>query len=107
MPDVDLRLAPVTHAVARDAVMRWHYSQRLQAILNDRFGVWEDGRFVGVVLFSNGNNNVGKPFGLGRDECCELARVALGLHRTPTSRIVAIAVRLMRARRPVMKVIVS
>lgn len=105
---IDLRLAPCSHTVARDAVTRWHYSGGMGRTSSDRYEVREDGEFVGVVVFSNGSNcNIGKPYGLGHGEVRELIRVALGPHRTPTSRIVAIALRLLRAARPALRLVVS
>jgi hypothetical protein len=64
--------------------------------------------FVGVVLFSRGaNNNMLRPFGLLPPEGCELVRVALRSHVSPVSRIVAIAIRLLRKKCPGLRLIVS
>jgi hypothetical protein len=73
-----------------------------------RVGVWEDDRFIGCVLFSRGAcSALGKPYGLDMVEVCELTRVALALHRTPTSRIVAIALRMLRKHCPGLRLVVS
>jgi len=73
-----------------------------------RVGVWEDGRFVGAVIFSRGaNNNIGSPFGLPQTEVVELTRVALAQHRAPVSRIVAVAVRLLKRQSPGLRLLVS
>lgn len=43
-------------------------------------GCWEDGRFIGVAIFSRcTNRNMGGPFGLETTEICELTRIALGI----------------------------
>lgn len=61
-----------------------------------KIGVWEEGKFIGTVLFSRGaNNNIGSPYSLRCTEVCELTRVALNAHATPVSRIVAIAIKML------------
>lgn len=73
-----------------------------------KIGVWESKQFVGAVLFSRGsNNNLGKPYGLKLTEICELTRIALSVHKTPVSRIISIAVRLLKKRSPGLRLIVS
>ena len=51
--------------------------------------------------------NIGTPFGLEQTAVCELVRVALGHHIMPTSRIVAIAIRMLRKASPGLRLIVS
>jgi hypothetical protein len=71
-------------------------------------GVWEDGAFVGVVLFARGASpQLGTQFGLAQTECCELVRIALRAHRTPVTRIVRFALQLLRKRSPGIKLVVS
>jgi hypothetical protein len=73
-----------------------------------KVGVWEDERFVGVVIFSLGaNQHLGKAFGLTMFQCCELTRVALNDHQTPVSRILSIALKMLRKQSPGVKVVVS
>lgn len=73
-----------------------------------KVGVWEDRRFVGCVLFSRGaSSHLGEPYGLATTAVCELTRVALGAHATHTSRIVAIALRLLKRRAPGLRLCVS
>jgi hypothetical protein len=50
---------------------------------------------------------MGVPFGLRVTEVCELSRVALGQHRAPTSRVVAIALRFLKARALSLRLCVS
>jgi len=92
-----LRVEWCSFAGARYAVTRWHYSRVMPAGKSVKIGAWEDGRFIGAVIFGHGaNNNIGSPYGLEQTEVCELVRVALDTHKTPTSRIVAIAMRMLR-----------
>lgn len=73
-----------------------------------KLGVWENQKFIGCVIFSRGaNNNIGKPFGLKQTEICELVRIALKTHVTPVTRIVSIAIKMLRKQSPGLKLIVS
>jgi len=103
-----LKLDWCSHEAAKYAVEHWHYSKSLPTPPVVKVGVWEDGRYIGAVLFSRGaNNNLGSPYGLGATEVCELTRVALDKHDTPTSRIVAVALRMMRKLAPGLRLCVS
>ena len=103
-----LHLAFCSHEAARYAVTRWHYSRSLPASKLVKVGVWEGRAFIGVVIFSRGAaHNIGRPFGLKQTECVELTRVALREHRAPVSRIMAVAVRLLQASSPGLKLLVS
>lgn len=105
---VDLKLGWCSYPAARHAVIRWHYSHRMPVGKIVRVGAWEDGRFIGCVIFGRGaTNSIGKPYGLSQTQICELVRVALDQHATPTSRIVAIALKLLRQRCPGLRLIVS
>jgi hypothetical protein len=71
-------------------------------------GVWEDGQFIGAVLFSRGaSQNLLRPYGLSQTEGCELTRVALRAHKAPVSRIVAIALKFLKKRAPALRLVVS
>lgn len=103
-----LRLAWCSHDAARFACSAYHYSRTMPAGKAVRVGVWEFERFVGAVLFSRGNTpHIGRPFGLPQWEVCELTRVALAEHQTRTSRIVAIALRMLRRLCPGLRLVVS
>ena len=103
-----LKIDWATHAAARYAVENWHYSQVLPVPPLVKIGAWEDGKFIGVVIFSRGaNNNLLKPFGLTATEGCELTRIALTNHETPVSRIVRFALKFLKQNSPDLKLIVS
>ncbi len=73
-----------------------------------KLGVWEDGNFIGCVIFGCGASNaLGRPYGLGLFEVCELVRVALRSHRTPVTRIVGVAVRMLQKLSPSLRLVVS
>jgi hypothetical protein len=107
-PKVDLKLDWCSHEAAKYAVEHWHYSRSMPTPPVIKIGAWEDGKFIGCVLFSRGaNNNLGKPYGLDVTEVCELTRVALSRHITPVSRIVSIAIKFLRKQSPGTRLIVS
>lgn len=104
----DLRLDWCSHEAAAYAVTHWHYSAKMPVGKLVKIGVWEDERFVGAVIFGQGNNQFqGNALGLTLHEVCELVRVALRSHKTPVSRIVAIACRMLRAGNPGLRAVVS
>lgn len=104
----DLRLDWCSFEAAEFAVRAWHYSRSMPASRRVHVGAWEDGRFIGAVIFSRGNTpNIGRPFELSQSDICELTRVALRDHETPTSRVVAIALRMLRRQSPGLKLVVS
>lgn len=103
-----LRLDWCGHDAASYAVTRWHYSRRMPKSKLARIGVWEDGRFIGAVVFGVGATpNIARPYGLESTQVCELVRVALRKHETPVSRILSIAVRMMRHEYSGLRLIVS
>ena len=52
----ELRLGWCDHKAARWACEHWHYSRSVPRGKSVYVGVWEDGRFIGVVIFSRGAN---------------------------------------------------
>ncbi|WP_439891589.1 hypothetical protein ACS7SF_02820 [Ralstonia sp. 25C] len=97
-----------SHEAALFACERWHYSECMPAGKLVKVGVWEDGRFIGVVLFGRGaNNHIGTRYNLAQTEVCELVRVALTRHTAPVSQIVALAVRMLLQQSPGLRLIVS
>lgn len=90
------------------AVEHWHYSGCLPAGKAIMVGVWEDGKFIGVVIFSRGaNNNIASPYGLTQTQVCELTRVALTTHAAPVSQIMAHALAYLKRTNPGMRLVIS
>ena len=104
-----LRLDFCSHQAAKHAVHRWHYSRQMPAAKLVRIGVWEDGRFVGVILYGSGaNRHLARPFGLKPTEACELVRVALAPGREhPTSRCLGYSLKMLRKQSPGLQLVVS
>lgn len=108
MSKAQLRLDWASYKAAKYAVMNWHYSRTMPAGKLVKVGVWENGEFIGVVLFGRGaNNNLAQSLSVTSQECAELVRVALREHQAPVTRIVAIAIRFLREACPGLKVLAS
>ncbi len=106
----DLRLAWCSADAATYAVKHWHYSRTMPKSKRSYIGVWEGGAFIGAIIFGCGSGHAtdGRRFGLARQfEIAELLRVALRKHRAPVTRIVAVAVRMLYAQSPGLRILIS
>lgn len=103
-----LRLDWAGYDAAKFACTNWHYSRSLPSSRLMIVGVWEAEAFKGVVTFSRGATpRIGSPFGLTQMEVCELTRVALTQHDAPVSKIVAIALKMLRRKCPDLRLVIS
>lgn len=108
MNDKALHLDWAEHKAVVFACKNWHYSHSVPAGKSVKIGVWEQGLFKGVVLFSRGaNRSIGSPYDLQQTEVCELTRVALTRHTAPVTQIVSIAIKMLKKLCPGIKLIVS
>lgn len=90
------------------ACLKWHYSKCVPAGKAMKLGAWENDAFIGVVVFSRGATpNIGTPYKLTQYEVCELTRIALGEHLFPVSKILSIAVTMLRRSCPGLRLLVS
>lgn len=104
----DLKLDWCSHAAAKYAVEHWHYSRRMPKSKLAKIGVWERGEFIGCIVFGVGaTSGLVKPYGLLPTQGCELLRIAFRSHRTAVSRIVSIALRILRDAFPGLRLVVS
>lgn len=104
----DLRVDWATHEAAKYAVENWHYSGCLPSGKLVKVGVWEYGKYIGVVLFGRGaNNRMASAYKLKQDQACELVRIALRDHKTPVSRIAAIAMKFLSRSNHGLRLIIS
>ncbi|MBV8771667.1 MAG: protein Mom [Deltaproteobacteria bacterium] len=104
----ELKLDWCSYEAAKFAVEHWHYSRLCPKGPTARIGVWEGREFIGVVLFGMGAcGNLGKAHGLGQFEVAELERIALRQHQAPVSRIVSIAIRMLKREMPGLRLLVS
>lgn len=97
-----------SYDAAKFAVERWHYSHRMPAGKMAKLGIWEDGEYIGCVLFGSGaTRTLGNPYKLKPTECCELTRVALREHHTHVSRIIRICLIIIRKQYTRLRLVVS
>jgi hypothetical protein len=105
---VDLKIDWATHEAAKYACEHWHYSKLKPAGSTVHFGVWENGKFIGVVLYGRGvAPNLMTPYGLNVNQGCELTRVALTEHKTEVSRIVSITLKILKKTFPGLRLVIS
>lgn len=105
---MSLVVAPCSRKAAEHAVLRWHYSHRMPRSRLVTCGAWEDGAFIGAVVFGWGANQcLSDQFGVRMTQCAELLRVALTKHVAPVSQIVAMAIRHLQRTSPGLRVVVS
>jgi len=104
----DLVVDWATQAAAKYACENWHYSGCLPVGKLVKVGAWENGKFIGVVLFGRGASpQLGRPYGLPQNQCVELVRVALTSHVVPVSRVVALSMKFLKRANPKLRLIVS
>ena len=108
MSKVDLKIDWASHEAAKYACENWHYSGCIPKSKLVKIGVWENGKFIGVVIFGMGATpNLCKPYGLNMDQACELVRIALTKHISHVSKIMGIAIKFLKKSNPGLKLIVS
>lgn len=85
-----LVVAPCSYDAAKYAVEHWHYSRQMPASKLVKYGVWEDDRFIGAIVYGRGATPyLGMRYLLDQTELCELVRVALREHDRPVTEMVA------------------
>jgi len=103
-----LRIDWCSYEAAKYAVQHWHYSRSLPCSKTARLGVWENDQFIGAIVFAWGaNRHLSGEYRLKMTECAELCRVALSKHATPVSKILSIAVKMLKRAMPGIRLLVS
>ena len=103
-----LKLDWATYEAAKYACEHWHYSGCMPVGKLVKIGIWEDDKFIGVVLFGRGATyRLLQTYGLEQNGGCELVRIALTAHKAPVSRIMSIALRFLKRSNPELQMIVS
>jgi len=103
-----LLIAACSIEAARYAVMNWHYSKAMPSGKLVKFGVWEEGLFIGSIIYGRGANyNLSKILGYTSEQVCKLVRVALRNHKTPVTRMIAITIKELKRLNQDLKVIFS
>lgn len=96
------------HEATRFACLNYHYARVMPVGRLSEFGVWEDGTFVGAVVFGRGTAAYApKTYGIHQEQLAELVRVALRRHRSPVSQIVALVVKKLHDHNPGLRLLTS
>lgn len=104
----DLLVDWCSYEAAKFAVTHWHYSRKMPRSKMNTLGVWEDGGFVGTIVFSYGATpQIGSPYGLDQTQIVELTRVALKGHATYVTKMLAQAIKKLQKRNVGLRLIVS
>mgnify|MGYP003644400546 FL=1 len=104
---VNLRVDWATHEASKYACNNWHYSESIPKSKLVKCGVWEDEKFIGVVIFSYGANALlMSPYNLTMDKGCELTRIALTKHKSSVSQIMSLAIKKLKIFCPKLELIV-
>ena len=105
---VELKIDWATHKAAKYACENWHYAKCLPIGKLVKIGVWENNKFVGVVIYGRGTSpKLGCKYNLEQNECVELVRVALTKHKSCVSRIISIAQKYLKQFNPNLRLVVS
>ncbi|MFM6281420.1 MAG: hypothetical protein ACKPKQ_00150 [Dolichospermum sp.] len=105
---VNLKLDWCSYEAAKYACENWHYSKCVPAGKVAKIGVWENNKYIGCIIFGWGvNKNIGSPYRLMQTEIAELVRVALNKHSTPVTKLLSIALKLLKKQSPGLKLIIS
>lgn len=107
MSKPELKLDWCSHAAAKFACETWHYSKRMYVNKMAKIGVWENGCFVGAIVYGTGCQHLGKPYNMTPFQTCELVRVAVTSHAAPISRMLAISLRMLKRANPKLRLVVS
>lgn len=103
-----LKIDWCSYKAAKYACEHWHYSGTIPKSKLVKMGVWEDGLFIGSIIFGCGaTRSLVSPYGLKPWEGAELVRVALREHKAPVSKMIAISLRMLKKTNPGLKLIIS
>lgn len=93
----ELKLDWCSYEAAKYAVMHWNYSRSMPTPPLANVGVWERKMFIGALIFGRGNApNLKIQYDLKTTEIAELVRVALCEHKSKTSHILSVGIKLFR-----------
>jgi hypothetical protein len=103
-----LKIAWATHAAAKYACENWHYSKCIPKSKLVKFSVFEDGYFVGVIVYGCGaTRSLVSRYGLIPEQGCELVRVALRRHTNEVSKMLSITLKMLKKNFEGLKIVVS
>jgi hypothetical protein len=104
-----MRLEIASQKAVKYACMNFHYAKRIPSGANISYSVFNDNsEFCGVIIFGYpATPNILPSFNLKNGQVLELRRVALNSKHGLTSKVLGIAMRLVKKSCPLLKVLVS
>lgn len=105
---IDNKIQIATNEMVEYACKNFHYSKSVPCGRKIAYSVFENKKFIGVIIYSLGaNNNLAKSFNMVQGEVVELTRVALSKHQNPVSRYVSVTLKLLKKQCKSVKIVVS
>lgn len=103
-----MRLDWCSYKAAKYAVEHWHYSKTMPQGKNVMIGVYEDNKYIGCIIFGRGvSKSLLTSYNLEINEGCELVRIALKAHKSTVSKMISIAVKMLKKKDIGLRLIVS
>lgn len=104
----ELKVDYCSYEAAKFACTHFHYSHSIPASRLIKHGVWEDGKWVGAVLYGKGATPaICSPYNLSDVQIVELVRIALTNHESNVTEIVSKSIKLLKKDNPKLELIVS
>ncbi len=105
----DVRLEWIDTPTVKKALRLWYSRPEAPNGAINSLGVFESGRFAGVIVFGKGaTNTLVKRYGYEQHQGCELVRVAFAPdHRFPVSKALGIGLRLLKKQAPGLHLVVT
>jgi len=105
---VEYSIKPATYQMISYACKNFHYSQSIPCGRKVSFAIFEEQRFIGVIIYSLGaNNNIAKSFDMEQGDVVELTRIALKSHRNFVSLYIAKTLKELKQVSPRVQIVVS
>ena len=103
-----MKLEIASQKAVKYACMNFHYAKKYP-LYSFSFSVFNSkNEWCGVILYGFGvSNNIHKPYNLNQGQVIELQRMALNGKQDSTSKALSISLKLLKAKCPLLKLIVS
>ena len=90
------------------ACKNFHYSKSVPCGRKVAYAIFEENKFIGVIIYSLGaNNNLAKSFNMVQGEVIELTRIALCNHKNNVSRYISLTLKMLKKQCKTVKIVVS
>ena len=105
---IENKIQIATNTMVEFACKNFHYSKTVPKGRMVAYSIFEESKFVGVIIYSLGANAyLAQSFGLVQGEVVELTRIALSTHKNPVSRYIAITLKMLKKQCKTVQIVVS